>query len=751
MRKKWIKFGSIGLAVAMTATLILMSIPASVTINQGGFLSVNSNVALAVNNPPESEPSGYSYTPAPQAYESYGNIPYTVVDFSETADYYRLDNDVFIINFYKGDYGYDTIYQTNGDVIAESNQLILQYQKNPTQWRDVGYAEGVDYEKVSDYEYQVTRHYTTGDNPPTTYDVTYTVTGNRDIKTSISITPGDIPGTQNYRLKWSIAGIKKDVYQEMGDSIWFEGELGQNLGVGWWDAANTFGDITTYEVTTETNGKKADVTFNVGQIDVGQILVIDPTLYEYYNTGANDWNFFYGTTWEAQIFTPSTTHKITSVKLQLNRSGSPGTLTVGIRGVDPNTNKPTGSDLCSGTYNTDAIDDSWPGTWYEITLGDGYDLSNSFQYAVVARVPDGNSSNKLDWNCDYSGTYTNGARNRSTNSGSNWVSQGNDDLMFENWGTLDGVQIENLRPDSHGDECNIDGETGCPACNDHYGCVDEVIADDSSTYVSTDSSSYLRDLYNIDDHITGSGTIDYITVYVSMSAYECADQDNFKIVINSGTGSGDPDTISEAEKTTGTGGGTWTFHTNQWSENPATTSAWTWDEIDRLQAGVALRSASSGHAWATRCSQVFVEVHFSEAPAEADISNLPISKAFGIIELNTSVWSDGSAPEFPLGDDECFFTITNNGDACSITIEATNFTGTGTDWTLGVPAENVVRMKAGKSGDANEEAMVTLTNSPQAFISGLVTTKKWEIKLDMPTSADKYEKTSTITLVATLD
>lgn len=146
-------------------------------------------------------------------------------------------------------------------------------------------------------------------------------------------------------------------------------------------------------------------------------------------------------------------------------------------------------------------------------------------------------------------------------------------------------------------------------------------------------------------------------------------------------------------------------------------------------------------------------LHIEYSVAEPDIANTPSSKAFGILELSASAWSSGSAPSWPLDDGECFFEITNNGDAATITIEATDFTGTGTDWTLDGPGANAIKMKAGISGDVNEEAMVILTNSPQTFVSGLAGsgTKQWEIKLEMPTSSDKYEKTSTITLIATLD
>jgi len=137
----------------------------------------------------------------------------------------------------------------------------------------------------------------------------------------------------------------------------------------------------------------------------------------------------------------------------------------------------------------------------------------------------------------------------------------------------------------------------------------------------------------------------------------------------------------------------------------------------------------------------------------ANISNTPASKDFGLMQESTSYWSNGSAPTFALNDSQCFFAVTNNGDIASITINATDFTG-GVGWALNASVDvNKVVMKAGKSGDANEAAMVVLNSSPQAFISGLAAsaTKKWEIKLETGTFTDGIEKTSVITLVATLD
>jgi hypothetical protein len=139
---------------------------------------------------------------------------------------------------------------------------------------------------------------------------------------------------------------------------------------------------------------------------------------------------------------------------------------------------------------------------------------------------------------------------------------------------------------------------------------------------------------------------------------------------------------------------------------------------------------------------------------EPDISNTPSSKNFGTVLEDSDYWSNDGAPTFPLDDGECYFTVTNNSSAAvNIQIKATDFAG-GVGWTLtsGSPGQNTVRMKAGKSGDSTEGDMVTLTNSDQDFISGLAASasKPWELKLETGTFTDVAEKTSTITLTASL-
>ncbi len=166
------------------------------------------------------------------------------------------------------------------------------------------------------------------------------------------------------------------------------------------------------------------------------VLAAPPHMYESYNTGDDSSNNVYGANWYAQTFTPSVAHTIKSVKLKLYKVGSPGNVTVSIRATSGG--HPTGSDLCSGIINGNTLNSTSPGSWYEITLGSGYNLSASTMYAIVVRAPSGtypSPANYLVWRRDASSpTYGGGCREGSTNGGSTWTSNTNRDMMFEEWG-----------------------------------------------------------------------------------------------------------------------------------------------------------------------------------------------------------------------------------------------------------------------------------------------------------------------------
>jgi hypothetical protein len=161
-------------------------------------------------------------------------------------------------------------------------------------------------------------------------------------------------------------------------------------------------------------------------------LVDDEVVYEYYETGYTGSFDAQDETWLAQTFTPSVSHRITTVKLYLERTGSPGDLTVGIRNTSGDA--PTGADLCYETVDGDLLADSL--AWVEFDMGAGYDLIAGTKYAIVIRCPNGGVSDWILWGSDASATstYAGGWHYESTNSGVDWSGITYFDFYFEEWG-----------------------------------------------------------------------------------------------------------------------------------------------------------------------------------------------------------------------------------------------------------------------------------------------------------------------------
>jgi hypothetical protein len=166
---------------------------------------------------------------------------------------------------------------------------------------------------------------------------------------------------------------------------------------------------------------------------------------EYYNTGDDDGG---GGAWGSfklcQTFNSSTSFSITSVKLLLYRTGTPGTVTVGIYATTGNPAYPNGSVLTSGTTNGSTLPAGSPYEWREITLT-AYTLQANTTYAIVIQGSGGNGSNAVFWRDDQtSPTYANGMYGRSSSSGA-WDAARMDntrDDMFEVWGTSYNYQLD---------------------------------------------------------------------------------------------------------------------------------------------------------------------------------------------------------------------------------------------------------------------------------------------------------------------
>ena len=159
------------------------------------------------------------------------------------------------------------------------------------------------------------------------------------------------------------------------------------------------------------------------------------------------------------------------------------------------------------------------------------------------------------------------------------------------WGEPD---QEMLMPSGAGDQTRIPRQY--PEEGENWDKIDEMSADDWETYVYSTSKGYKQDLYNLADHVDGEGEIAGVTVYFRFSGEP------------DGNGTGKAKAVIKTHSRVYEGneetqpGPEFDGRAYQWTTNPKTGENWTWDEIDALQAGVALKRAS--------CTQVFVMVDY---------------------------------------------------------------------------------------------------------------------------------------------
>ncbi len=147
----------------------------------------------------------------------------------------------------------------------------------------------------------------------------------------------------------------------------------------------------------------------------------------------------------------------------------------------------------------------------------------------------------------------------------------------------------------------------------------------------------------------------------------------------------------------------------------------------------AIAYNSEGYGWGD-------EVSFTTDPT-LDVSTSPSNYDAGTQELSSTI---------ETGLD--YFTITNSSDCTvDVTIGGSDFTGTGTDWTLSdtaTPGSDTAGLKAGLSG--GDYTIVVKKSTPYNTLkSGLAAsaTQDFGLKIYMPTEvSDNNEKTSTVTI-----
>lgn len=139
------------------------------------------------------------------------------------------------------------------------------------------------------------------------------------------------------------------------------------------------------------------------------------------------------------------------------------------------------------------------------------------------------------------------------------------------------------------DGCNIDFTPVGEANN--WKCVDDIREnpDDDSTYVYSDATDLKYDLYELQNHTTETGTINYIQAYVRSKSHQYPQSIDgiFKIILTEDVCSNIYKS-DDIDLTTG-----YLTYNNIWLENPRSSVTWTWDDIDNLQIGLECSSPTN--------------------------------------------------------------------------------------------------------------------------------------------------------------
>ena len=136
-------------------------------------------------------------------------------------------------------------------------------------------------------------------------------------------------------------------------------------------------------------------------------------------------------------------------------------------------------------------------------------------------------------------------------------------------------------------------------CSSNYQCVDEVTADESTSYVGRWANSYRTDVYTLEDPASPTGTISSVAVYNRV----LKTKNNGNVMPTLYTGS------TEYNGTAQSLTGSYADYSRQWTVNPNTGVAWTWSDISGLEAGVRLRGQNG--TWPAYCTQVWIEVTYA--------------------------------------------------------------------------------------------------------------------------------------------
>ena len=159
------------------------------------------------------------------------------------------------------------------------------------------------------------------------------------------------------------------------------------------------------------------------------------------------------------------------------------------------------------------------------------------------------------------------------------------------------LQQETIRPNVAGEYAEW-SSLFPPSKTAHWETVQEDPPDDDGSYVRSTMATWKYEAYNLENH-TGSGTINWVRVYVRAKLIS-AGTSNFRTLVR--TYDTDYESSDIALSTS------YQNNYTQYDTNPNTGLAWTWDEIDSLQAGASAKISGTANI---RMTTVWVTINYS--------------------------------------------------------------------------------------------------------------------------------------------
>ncbi|GAI67509.1 unnamed protein product [marine sediment metagenome] len=263
--------------------------------------------------------------------------------------------------------------------------------------------------------------------------------------------------------------------------------------------------------------------------------------------------------------------------------------------------------------------------------------------------------------------------------------------------------IETLRPNAVGSLTGIGAQE--PATGEHWDKVDEAIADNNTTYVKQPGYAQ-KDLYALPAH-SGSGVIRKVTAYARG--------------ISSKPEWGDTHTFIRTHEVNYTGNfvnsGSWTTVKTEYTTNPNTGTAWTWAEIDALEAGCYLYGRAP---WlpTVKCTQVYVEVETVAAPTVTTVAANNVEETTANPKGNvTNTGGENPTRHIDYGTSPGSYPWSKNCGVGGTGVYNSNLTGLspGTKYYYRARAVN-----SGGTGTGSEMTFITKPNPPTNLIATAV-------------------------------